>query len=345
RERDKDFFLPQRVRKLRYGTNVQSGVFSVRKAVVCVLLLSGLCSCRDDYHIVRQGKTWHEARNYCRNKYNDLARIDNEEDMGRLREAAGSGFSGTVWIGLHDVWDWRWSMGNRKAGYTSWKKGEPNDRIQHLSCVYYQDHQWIDAPCSEELMFVCFSETSADSSTNGNYIFRREILPWSKALEYCRNHYTDLAIVRNQTENDMVQQVIPPNYWVWIGLSRLTWRWTDGASKFRSWAEGHPRDLSSNCVSMVVHEETWVERLCDTKMYFMCQSNKKQLYRAHLTALQSTIDLNDNKVKDAILNLIREKLKERGLLRDVRVEWVKKPGLKIFHKEVLYRGQSFDIPT
>ncbi|KAG7239259.1 hypothetical protein INR49_029388 [Caranx melampygus] len=246
-----------------------------------------MCSCRDDYHIVRQGKTWHEARNYCRNKYNDLARIDNEEDMGRLREAAGSGFSGTVWIGLHD------------------------------------DHQWIDAPCSEELMFVCFSETSADSSTNGNYIFRREILPWSKALEYCRNHYTDLAIVRNQTENDMVQQVIPPNYWVWIGLSRLTWRWTDGASKFRSWAEGHPRDLSSNCVSMVVHEETWVERLCDTKMYFMCQSNKKQLYRAHLTALQSTIDLNDNKVKDAILNLIREKLKERGLLRDVRVEWVK----------------------
>lgn len=93
-------------------------------------------------------------------------------------------------------------------------------------------------------------------------------------MEYCRAKYTDLAIVRNQTENDMVQQVIGPHHWVWIGLHRLTWRWTNGIGEYRTWAHGHPKGSGGNCVSMVFPQGTWVEKPCDTKMHFMCQSSE-----------------------------------------------------------------------
>lgn len=129
---------------------------------MCVSVFAGLCSCRYDYYIIKEGKTWHEAHDYCRSKYISLASVDNKEDMGRLRAAAGSGYSGTVWIGLHDTWDWRWSLGNHKMGYTSWKEGEPNELRKHQNtCVYYKYGQWIDEPCSTPLMFVCFDGTSA----------------------------------------------------------------------------------------------------------------------------------------------------------------------------------------
>uniref|UniRef100_A0A3B4UP63 C-type lectin domain-containing protein n=1 Tax=Seriola dumerili TaxID=41447 RepID=A0A3B4UP63_SERDU len=77
-----------------------------------VSLLTGLCSCLHNYHLVDQLNTWHDAVLYCRKKYTDLATVHGKEDMKRLIAAAGSGYEGEVWIGLHDRWDWRWSLSN-----------------------------------------------------------------------------------------------------------------------------------------------------------------------------------------------------------------------------------------
>ncbi|XP_039677797.1 lithostathine-1-beta-like [Perca fluviatilis] len=157
------------------------------------------------------------------------------------------------------------------------------------------------------------------------------------ALAYCRRHYTDLASVRNETENTMIQNVVSGNR-VWIGLYRYTWRWwSDGTSRsFSYWADGHPVSLTESCAASVInatHLGKWVENHCNENLHFICQNNRTQLFNVKLTALKTTIDLNVPAVTDAILNRIKEKLMEEGITRDFKIFWMKKPGKNIFHKE------------
>uniref|UniRef100_A0A667XB49 C-type lectin domain-containing protein n=1 Tax=Myripristis murdjan TaxID=586833 RepID=A0A667XB49_9TELE len=61
-------------------------------------------------------------------------------------------------------------------------------------------------------------------------------MTWAEAQSYCRQHYTDLASVRNQTENQKIQDLIPTGGNAWIGLFRDSWKWSDGSnSPFSNW--------------------------------------------------------------------------------------------------------------
>lgn len=53
-------------------------------------------------------------------------------------------------------------------------------------------------------------------------------MDWLSAQSYCRATYTDLARVQNQQENDLLQALVT-NQQVWIGLTRMSWRWSDGS--------------------------------------------------------------------------------------------------------------------
>ncbi|KAG9329602.1 hypothetical protein JZ751_003506, partial [Albula glossodonta] len=54
-------------------------------------------------------------------------------------------------------------------------------------------------------------------------------------LETELEHHTDLASVRNQTENQEIQQ-IATGWEVWIGLFREPWKWSDqSSSSYRYW--------------------------------------------------------------------------------------------------------------
>jgi len=116
---------------------------------------------------------------------------------------------------------------------------------------------------------------------------------WTEAQSYCRHNYTDLASVRNQSENDKIQTFVQNNPIspdkAWIGLSRL-WVWSDNNSKstFTHWLSGEPDchfEPNSNenrehvCTSIDIHHHQgrWVDDKCTGSYPFVCYDGKKTL--------------------------------------------------------------------
>ncbi|KAI2646171.1 P-selectin [Labeo rohita] len=146
------------------------------------------------YHFVNESKTWTEAQRFCRQNYTDLATIDNMEEMNRLINTVNGSYNGSAWIGLCDnVNNWRWSLEN-------------NDFYQEGERDFRNWYHELDNSGGNQL-YIRFLDISKN---------------WTEARRYCRDHYTDLVNVRNQTENQRIIQTVGGG--VWIGLYRnRTW--------------------------------------------------------------------------------------------------------------------------
>jgi len=103
---------------------------------------------------------------------------------------------------------------------------------------------------------------------------------WTEAQSYCRHNYTDLASVRNQSENDEIKNIIEQNLTssdgAWIGLSRL-WVWSDNStSTFTYWHTGEPNikqnreDVCTAIDMTTAHQGRWVDDLCTGRCPFVC---------------------------------------------------------------------------
>ncbi|XP_078146148.1 lithostathine-like [Centroberyx gerrardi] len=181
---------------------------------------------KSPYHLVEEAKNWTEAQSYCREKYTDLATIDNEEDMAKLNVITSRNYDSQVWIGLYDdINSWKWSLESK--GY--YGEGQAEFRIWDSAIfhnVYYatcglmnQAGKWGDGSCDAILRFICYMAQDAS-----RFIYVEEAKNWTEAQSYCREHYTDLVSVRNQTENDEVHRLAIDDHYVWIGLFRDSWK-------------------------------------------------------------------------------------------------------------------------
>uniref|UniRef100_A0A3Q0SUT2 C-type lectin domain-containing protein n=1 Tax=Amphilophus citrinellus TaxID=61819 RepID=A0A3Q0SUT2_AMPCI len=129
--------------------------------VICISLWLPLflssCVC-----FVYDQKTWTEALSYCREKYTDLATIEDMEDMKTLNDMAELSKMG-AWIGLHtDLNRWRWSMSDRgfynngEAEFRNWSPGEPNNKENREHCTQmYNKGLWNDRDCDSKCKAVC----------------------------------------------------------------------------------------------------------------------------------------------------------------------------------------------
>ncbi|XP_053505344.1 C-type lectin domain family 10 member A-like, partial [Ictalurus furcatus] len=162
------------------------------------------------YHFVNKNKSWTEAQRYCRENYTDLATVDNMEEMNTLLNTVNVSYLGLAWIGLYDDLDsWRWSLDDDsfyKEGekmFRGWYH-EPDNYNGKELCVFIRyDGEWSDGDCNNDLTFVC-DDAQHSSSTGRNvtdgYIWVNRFMPWAEAQRYCRQHYKDLASVRNQAD-------------------------------------------------------------------------------------------------------------------------------------------------
>lgn len=54
---------------------------------------------------------------------------------------------------------------------------------------------------------------------------------WFSAQRFCRKNFVDLVTVRNETENQMVQNLVPEADFTWIGgFGDVNYYWSDGSN-------------------------------------------------------------------------------------------------------------------
>uniref|UniRef100_A0A672FKF1 C-type lectin domain-containing protein n=1 Tax=Salarias fasciatus TaxID=181472 RepID=A0A672FKF1_SALFA len=99
-------------------------------------------------------------------------------------------------------------------------------------------------------------------------------LAWHEAHDYCKQHYSTLAIVRNQAENDWCQRLTGTRD-SWIGFFKETWFWSDNSPLTSSmWREPEePNGIGSSLCSLF-HEGVWEDDDCKVEAPFVCSSGE-----------------------------------------------------------------------
>uniref|UniRef100_A0A8D0D3Z4 C-type lectin domain-containing protein n=1 Tax=Sander lucioperca TaxID=283035 RepID=A0A8D0D3Z4_SANLU len=143
---------------------------------------------------------------------------------------------------------------------------------QWIYCRYYKDmnHRcgWMEVVCYAASTLLCAPFSGSDVT----FVSINTEMTWTAAQNYCRAHHTDLASVRNSTENRKVLAMLPVGYWTWIGLFRDSWKWSDGSnSSFSFWKNGQPDNNNETCVAADFSQSgAWEGWPCDMERAFIC---------------------------------------------------------------------------
>ncbi|KAJ8008052.1 hypothetical protein DPEC_G00100770 [Dallia pectoralis] len=264
--------------------------------------------------------SWADAQTYCRQHYVDLATIEDMGDMNRL--LLGNVSVEDYWIGLTrgDSMKWHWSISDRSF----YRKGETEFRnwydewSQYQDCVLFSTYGWVTIPCDSYEYFICYDGQKEEA--NLTYVPIEEKRNWINAQSYCRQKHIDLASVRNQIENQMLQK-LTGDWYMWIGLFKDSWKWSDGSnSSFRNWRfENASTELGMNCTSMWFHGTSYYFQTqhCEKRLPFICYATppkKRQVVRMKMTSKVTNMNLNNPAVQEAILQ-------EGGNLMALPLRW------------------------
>ncbi|XP_017332277.2 putative C-type lectin domain family 20 member A [Ictalurus punctatus] len=284
------------------------------------------------YFLVQQGRKWTDAQTYCQATYTDLAIIKSNDDVIQLQnEVQSQKFSSSAWIGMYsNISSWHWSLGYEPVTNIlgNWDVGEPNNNGGKQNCGAATPWGWWDLKCTELRPFLCFDETKTG---NNRYIYISNTVQWSEAQAYCRQYHTDLASARDETENSFIQALVTGI--TWFGLIKDPWKWVDHTNfSTISWMSGQPDNgqWDENCGYIYMGEAA--DASCSDILPFFCYSGttKQQIMKMKI---QSSQDVNDPAVNVAILEKIKQKLKDNGIVEDIEVKWRAQPDGEVFHKE------------
>nr|XP_055057224.1 macrophage mannose receptor 1-like [Misgurnus anguillicaudatus] len=313
----------------------QRGAVTAVMNMSLFLLLSGLqCSASGlwrEYQYINISMTWTQAQSYCRYRFTDLATVDSMDDVNRMINLVNEtdGYRGSMWIGLQKTAQshWVWSHGEDNISqYITWATGRPTGQ----DCVFFANNVWYDNACQNHYHFVCYNDSTGYIRI---YVWKN----WTDAQSYCRQYHTDLATVHNSEEQKQLYAAVgDPWAWVWIGLYRESWQWSDQWNlTFRNWAAGHPFISFGDCAAMsTIDSGKWVQYSCNQQYHFICHGEDKyvtrQIVRLNL-AQDEKYNLNDPSLQNATLNEIREKLKALGLGGFKSIKWRKDEVGQVFH--------------
>ncbi|XP_067305141.1 putative C-type lectin domain family 20 member A isoform X2 [Pseudorasbora parva] len=223
------------------------------------------------YHFINIRKNWTEAQRFCREKYTDLATVNNADEMNSLFKSI-SDVSYDAYIGLYrsEVFRWHWSLPDsyNVETFQNWNDKQPDINQNKEGCAVMDNNgEWFNDSCDSQRQFICFNATA-----NQKYILIEVNKSWREAQEHCRTFHTDLASARNSSENRDIKNTFKKND-VWIGLFKDPWSWSDQTnSSFRFW---NSSQLSirrgQDCVSVMGNKTgKWKDVQCNATQPFIC---------------------------------------------------------------------------
>lgn len=218
------------------------------------------------YVFIRHDRNRNEARSYCRRHHIDLAPVQSNNDQRQLRSLlSNDDFNDYIWIGLErdDHGGWRWA-GGREVTTFFWDRGQPNDDDEEYGLT--KESRWHDAGGAMKKPFFCFHATVVPQQHS-----------WEEALDYCREHYRDLASVSSATEAELIGTEVGRHSGelFWIGLRFLAghWLWTDG-QPLSYWGEDGGSQCPHSkivCGALRVNGgKTWEARDCEEQLQSVC---------------------------------------------------------------------------
>ncbi|XP_071377900.1 macrophage mannose receptor 1-like [Centroberyx affinis] len=288
-----------------------------------------------EYHYVNLKKNWTEAQSYCREKFDDLATIDNEDDVDRAIHVTKSvNLQNRFWIGLHDRWKWSSSdhYGDEETSFRNWKTSEPSPGSGQNCIIAYGNRQWADELCSVKKWFLCYHNDAHEK-----YIKVEIPMTWSDGQKHCRRWHTDLVTIRNQEENDQICGLLDyDGTHAWIGLHRTPWTWSDKRTNaFSKWDLNQPNHsrLNQRCVAMN-SDGKWVDTGCAARYPFVCYKVPRktvEVFKVQVI-LGGSVDLNDPMLQEAMLQQVKMKMNSHGMQEYFTLRWKIQPDGKMFHK-------------
>ncbi|XP_031242009.1 putative C-type lectin domain family 20 member A isoform X2 [Mastomys coucha] len=208
---------------------------------------------------------------YCRDHYTDLADLQSMNSLASIVAVYSYTSSTQAWIGLfYDV----------SISGLSWSSGSTFSMPTWSNLPVFRDglcatlYSWLSIPalgaasCTDQKPFICYLDPAIGHDTSlvspvkkdlttlpeeaevtiGEQTFIRikQPMTWLSALNYCRNHYTDLADLQRVTDKDKetLKKIINNND-AWIGLyfnvkiNNLTWSSEQGSS-IPAWLQDMP---------------------------------------------------------------------------------------------------------
>nr|XP_015194916.1 PREDICTED: uncharacterized protein LOC102699260 [Lepisosteus oculatus] len=176
------------------------------------------------------------------------------------------------------------------------------------------------------------------SDAAGSYFLIETNKNFTAAQRSCREHHTDLASVRNRSENEEIRLTARGNY-VWIGLFMEPWKWSSPSNPaFRNWADGVPDNAAGNedCASLLMAGSSagyWNGTGCDQRLPFFCFSEKKRVVMRVGLQLEKGKNPNEPGVRESLLNQMRGLLSKHTVMDRTSLKWKEQKDGLVFHPE------------
>ncbi|XP_055046075.2 uncharacterized protein [Misgurnus anguillicaudatus] len=299
--------------------------------LIQLLLFSGfwtfIQSNSNKFVLIQENKTWADAQAYCKKYHIDLATMGSSDVQTSVREAVSTVLPPLAWTGLYRLNNtWWWKYQYKPLTFSFWKPGQPDNSDAKEECGVISASGWDDTACGQLFPFFCFTVNNAD-----RFVFIPQNKSQADALTYCTKYHTSLAIILNQTENDLLVNMMVGYDKAWIGMFKDSWRWSDKTDINEltlKWSAGQPDMTGAYPLCVATTFDGFDDRFCPETLPFFClRHSKNKIMRVELKSSQNP---NDPAVMENILQLIKQKLKDRGIGNDTTLTWRVQPDGNVF---------------
>uniref|UniRef100_A0A3B3DTD9 C-type lectin domain-containing protein n=1 Tax=Oryzias melastigma TaxID=30732 RepID=A0A3B3DTD9_ORYME len=121
------------------------------------------------------------------------------------------------------------------------------------------------------LIFVSFTDKKSS-----HVIYAKDERNWTDAQNFCRKNHTDLISGPEKAEcdGDAADINLFSNGFVYIGLFRDAWQWSDGSrSSFRFWNLNYDDEKNVSSCVMLNEEGRWNSEKCTETQHFVCHDD------------------------------------------------------------------------